>query len=53
MFSAGYHIRKVSRDFRFSDVLYPDVELKVTGLDVDSALNRVYWSAGNIYLFYF
>lgn len=47
IFSAGYHIRKMSRDLRFTDVVYPDAELQVTGLDVDSALSRVYWSTGN------
>jgi hypothetical protein len=52
IFSAGYHIRKMSRELRFTDVVYPDAELKVTGLDVDSALSMVYWSTGNIYFIF-
>lgn len=43
----------MSREFRFTDVVYPDAELEVTGLDVDSARNTVYWSTGDDYLFYF
>jgi hypothetical protein len=30
--------------------LYPDAEIGVTGLDVDSALQNVYWSAGNNFI---
>nr|BAC02725.2 vitellogenin receptor [Periplaneta americana] len=44
IFSAGNQIRKVSHELRFTDVVYPEAELKVTGLDVDSASNEVYWS---------
>jgi hypothetical protein len=50
IFSAGHQIRKVSRELRFTDVVYPDAEFDVTGLDVDSALSQVYWSIGNNYL---
>jgi hypothetical protein len=50
IFSAGHQIRKVSRELRFTDVLYPDAEISVTGLDVDSALENVYWSAGNNFI---
>ena len=50
IFSAGHQIRKVSRELRFTDVLYPDAEIGVTGLDVDSALQNVYWSAGNNFI---
>jgi hypothetical protein len=47
IFSAGHQIRKVSRELHFTDVVFPDAELDVTGLDVDSALSQVYWSTGN------
>jgi hypothetical protein len=50
IFSAGHQIRRVSRELRFTDVLYPDAVIGVTGLDVDSALQNVYWSAGNNYI---
>jgi hypothetical protein len=50
IFSAGHQIRKVSRELRFMDVLYPDVQVEITGLDVDSVLSTVYWSTGNNYI---
>jgi hypothetical protein len=52
IFSAGHQIRKVSRELRFIDVVYPDAELDVAGLDVDSTLSQVYWSTGNNYIVY-
>lgn len=50
IFSAGHQIRKVSRELRFTDIVYPAAEFDVTGLDVDSALSEVYWSTGNNYI---
>jgi hypothetical protein len=50
IFSAGHQIRKVSHDLHFTDVVNPDIELEVTGLDVDSTLKEVYWSTGNNYI---
>jgi hypothetical protein len=50
VFSAGHQIRKVSHELRFTDVVYPDAEIGVSGLDVDSALNYVYWSTGNSFI---
>lgn len=50
IFSAGHQIRKVSRELRFTDVVFTDSGFEVTGLDLDSALSQVYWSIGNNYI---
>jgi hypothetical protein len=50
IYSAGHQIRKVSHELRFTNVVYPDAEIGVTGLDVDSALQNVYWSTGNNFI---
>lgn len=50
IFAAGHQIRKVSHELRFTDVVYPDAEIGVTGLDVDSALQNVYWSTGSNFI---
>lgn len=52
IFSAGHQVRKVSRELRFTDVVFTDSGYDVTGLDVDSALSQVYWSMGNNYVVY-